>query len=103
MSMEIIEIGICLLTRDNPENAWKIKTTESIIVKPRTSKVSQFCTSLTTLTQADVDKGISLFDACRHLEGEYDSPHIPWCSWGDFDREQFKKECKGYVRYPFGP
>ena len=103
MKPEIIEIGICELSRDNPENKWKIVGSESLIVKPKKSTVSKFCTDLTTLTQKDVDAGMDLFYACRHLENRYDSPHIPWCSWGDFDRLQFERECYKQVRYPFGP
>lgn len=98
---EIIEIGVCVLSRRNRENSWQISGAESIIVYPQNSKISSFCTELTTLTQKDVDKGVSLFSACRHLEAIYDTPHKPWASWGDYDRKQFQKECKGVVRYPF--
>lgn len=99
---EIIEIGVCVLSRRNRENLWQINGAESIIVKPTRSTISQFCTNLTTLTQKDVDKGVSLFDACRHLEAIYDTKNKPWAAWGDYDREEFQKECKGVVRYPFG-
>lgn len=112
MKREIIEIGICILSRVNPENAWKIVGSESLIVKPVTSTISPFCTSLTTLTQKDVEGGMDFFYACRHLENYYDSTKLPWCSWGDFDRIMFEEQCnstkniisgKKGVRYPFGP
>jgi len=100
---EIIEVGICSMSRQNAEKHWTIIGSESILIKPIKSKISRFCTSLTTLTQAQVDKGVTLFEACRRLEAVYDSPHVPWASWGDYDRKMFEKSCKGVVRYPFGP
>ena len=52
---EIIEIGIAVV--DIKE--LKIVKNSSIIIKPQRSKLSNFCTKLTTLTQENqVDKGI---------------------------------------------
>lgn len=99
---EIIEIGVCVLSRDNPRNEWEIGSAEGMIVKPVKSKISPFCTELTTLTQADVDKGMTLFEACRRLENVYDSRHKGFASWGDYDRKMLEKCCKNVVRYPFG-
>lgn len=96
---EIIEIGLCLfdLHRKEQEDA------RSIIVKPAMSTVSEFCTKLTTLTQADVDKGVSFSEACRMLTKEFDSKLRTWGSWGDYDRAQFERECAAKkVSYPFG-
>jgi inhibitor of KinA sporulation pathway (predicted exonuclease) len=94
---EIIEIGICVLDTTTYERV----ATNSIIVKPR-SKVSDFCTQLTTLTQADVDKGISLKQACDILQTQYLSKQRAWASYGAYDRKQFNTECrkKGII-YPF--
>lgn len=99
---EIIEIGVCRLSRKNRENQWKVEQAEGIIVKPEHSKISKFCTDLTTITQAMVDKGISFFEACKKLENDYNSRLMAWASWGDFDRKMFEKQCPGVVRYPFG-
>ena len=45
-----------------------------------------------------------LANACSTLEKEYDSRQRMWASWGDYDRNQFQKNCKEYgLRYPFGP
>ncbi|MEL7234583.1 MAG: exonuclease domain-containing protein, partial [Chloroflexota bacterium] len=49
---EIIEIGVCVLDLDTLEPDRKM----SILVKPTLSTVSEFCTRLTSLTQAQVDK-----------------------------------------------
>src|SRR5271170_7418666 len=80
---EIIEIGIVPislveLTIGEPRN---------VLVKPTTSKVSRFCTRLTTLSQEQVDAGISFREACKTLIEEMDSQRIPWVSWGDYDRK----------------
>jgi inhibitor of KinA sporulation pathway (predicted exonuclease) len=96
---EIIEIGLCVLDvatgrrLDNP----------SIIVRPLHSTVSDYCTQLTTLTQEDVEGGISLREACRILETEYGSRQRLWASYGDYDRKQFSRECQAHgIDYPFG-
>lgn len=97
---EIIEIGIC----EVDINKMEILNTDSIIVKPAMSKVSKFCTKLTTLTQEDVNKGISFGDACAILMNRHESSDRTFISWGDYDRKQFQNNCKDYtVKYPFGP
>lgn len=97
---EIIEIGICPLEATTGERL----PTRSIIVKPEKSTVSDFCTQLTTLTQEQVNKGITLNEACSILEQEYLTRSRTWASWGDYDRRQFEKECKlKNITYPFGP
>ncbi len=95
---EIIEIGICVLDTTTNERL----DTDSIIVKPN-SEVSEFCTQLTTLTQADVDKGISLQEACEILQTQYLSKQRTWASYGAYDRKQFDRECQSKeIEYPFG-
>ena len=94
---EIIEIGICILDTTSCERI----SSDSIIVKPR-SEVSEFCTQLTTLTQADVNKGISLEEACDILQTKYLSKQYPWASYGAYDRKQFERECRAKgIEYPF--
>jgi len=94
---EIIEIGICILNSSTYERV----VNDSIIVKAF-SEVSQFCTDLTTLTQADVNQGISLKDACERLQTQYLSKERSWASYGAYDKKQFEMECqKKGVGYPF--
>lgn len=94
---EIIEIGLSLVDRGD----LLVRKMGSIIVKPQISSVSPFCTKLTTLTQADVDKGISFKEACSRIQKKYGD--IAWASWGDYDRVQFERVCKALkVKYPFG-
>lgn len=95
---EIIEIGVCLLDSDT----FEVSDKRSLIVKPRHSTVSAFCTNLTTLTQNDVDNGMSLEDACRILETEFQSRTRPWESYGNYDKNMFLRETeRKKVRYPF--
>ena len=96
---EIIEVGVCAVDVNN----FCVMKTQSIIVKPQKSKVSDFCTKLTTLTQSDVDKGVSFKEACDILRKEYKTDLRTWASWGDYDRTQFDRECSfKRIRPPFG-
>ena len=96
---EIIEIGYALL--DVP--LGKIRREGSILVRPQRSRVSAFCTDLTTLTQAQVEEGISFEEACRFLRESLDSQAGTWASYGDYDRKQFVRQCASFeVPYPFG-
>lgn len=95
---EIIEIGICLVDVALAEPVEK----ESILVKPERSLVSDFCTKLTTLTQAEVDQGIVFYEACSILQKKYESLQRVWASWGEYDKNMFEKQCQSRgVKYPF--
>jgi len=97
---DIIEVGICPLELSSGRRLEK----RSILVRPERSKVSPFCTELTTLTQAQVDAGVAFKTVCKILEDEYHTPERLWASFGDYDRRQFEKQCRDEgVRYPFGP
>jgi len=94
---EIIEIGLCVIRLEDRELVEK----KSIIVRPVLFPVSPFCTTLTTLTPADVDKGISFKEACDILVNEYHSNKRAWGSWGDYDKNQFYKQSnRENVQYP---
>jgi inhibitor of KinA sporulation pathway (predicted exonuclease) len=79
---EIIEIGLCVVDVAALERVER----RSILVRPACSTVSAYCTQLTTLTQADVDAGVPLTEACRVLADEYRSRERPFASFGDYDR-----------------
>lgn len=97
---EIIEIGIAEV---DIKNLTIIKNS-SILIKPQRSKVSKFCTKLTTLTQTDLNKGILFQDAISELKNNYSSENRTFISWGDYDRKMFERNCRDYgVKYPFGP
>jgi inhibitor of KinA sporulation pathway (predicted exonuclease) len=95
---EIIEIGISPIDT----KSRNILESRSIIVKPRRSEVSEFCTRLTTLTQEDVDSGISFKEACEILVNEYRSQKYMWASYGYFDKKEFALQCdRERIEYPF--
>ncbi len=96
---EIIEIGLTTVDPVAGERVGKHR----IVVRPQRSAVSPFCTELTGLTQAEVDTGVTFAEACRLLEVEHASGVRAWASWGDYDRNQFTRQCRATgVRYPFG-
>lgn len=96
---EIIEIGICVLDT----KTLTLEDSESMLVRPANSTVSDFCTELTTLTQEMVDGGVQFANACAALESKYKTRFRAWASWGDYDRRQFKRQCEATnTTYPFG-
>jgi inhibitor of KinA sporulation pathway (predicted exonuclease) len=87
-------------TLDRKRLAIKDKT--SFLIKPVVSKVSSFCTSLTTITQDMVEKGALFGEVCSALQRTKNSKNIPWASYGDYDRNMFDRQCKRTgVEYPF--
>lgn len=95
---EIIEIGVCLLSLET----GAIRDKRSLLVKPTRSTVSDFCTELTTLTQAQVDAGMAFDAACDVLRTDYDTPNRLWTSWGNYDKNMFIAQCAAFgVPYPF--
>lgn len=95
---EIIEVGVCILALDS----GKISDKRSILVRPTRSKLSAFCTELTTLTQTQVDQGVSFRAACDILKRDYLSETRVWSSWGSFDQRMFYQQCQLFDEpYPF--
>ena len=95
---EIIEIGVC------PVNFQTLTRGEkrSLLVRPEHSKISPFCTQLTTLRPEMFDDAMRFPEATRILKKEYQSKKRLWASWGDYDRRQFERVCKLYgAGYPF--
>ncbi|WP_245887494.1 3'-5' exonuclease [Umezawaea tangerina] len=92
---EIIEIGLCELDVESGRRMGK----HSILVRPERSSVSEFCTSLTTLTPEQVAGGVTYAEACRLLRKDFRSRDRVWASYGDYDRKQFERQ----GAYPFGP
>jgi inhibitor of KinA sporulation pathway (predicted exonuclease) len=97
---EIIEVGVCLFDQETNEYSGA----RSILVRPERSKVSQFCTRLTSLTQQMVNGGLWFSEACDQLKTEYQSRNRVWLSWGNYDLDMFQRQCTGrHIEYPFGP
>ncbi|GID91842.1 exonuclease domain-containing protein [Amorphoplanes digitatis] len=88
-SSEIIEIGICVVDTAD----WRRVEKRRILVRPRRSRVSEFCTELTGLTQADVDGAADFAAACAQVRDELRGRFRTWASWGEYDRRQFERQC----------
>lgn len=98
-SNEIIEIGLTVVDLRARERVAKHR----LLVRPARSTVSRFCTELTGLTQSEVDGGLSFAEACRALAARHRTGLLPWASWGDYDRNQFTRQCgRTGAAYPFG-
>jgi inhibitor of KinA sporulation pathway (predicted exonuclease) len=96
---EIIEIGVTVLDVGTAERVER----HGILVRPEHSTVSPFCTGLTTLTQEQVDGGVSFAQACALLRKDFGARDRVWASYGDYDRKQFERQCAATgVGYPFG-
>nr|WP_084742065.1 3'-5' exonuclease [Cryptosporangium aurantiacum] len=96
---EIVEIGLAVVDLESAQRVERHR----ILVRPTRSRVSAFCTELTGLTQEEVDTGLDFAAACRLLESEHHSGRRPWASWGDYDRNQFLRQCRAPATpYPFG-
>lgn len=96
---EIIEVGICPLDLRALERGER----ESVLVRAERSRVSAFCTTLTTLTPEQVAGGVSFAEACALLVGKYATRERAWASWGDFDRVIFEEQCRDLgIALPFG-
>ncbi|MBK1851114.1 exonuclease domain-containing protein [Marinobacter sp. 1-4A] len=83
-NMEIIEFGCALSDRNG-----KLLDSQSFLVRPTVNtKLSEFCTSLTSITQSMVDAAPTFLEACRMSDAWLGQPHddFIWCSWGNYDR-----------------
>lgn len=95
---EIIEIGLTVVDLAQRTRLAKHR----ILVRPQRSRVSAFCAELTSLTQQEVDGGVTFAEACRTLARDHQSSTTPWASWGDYDRNQFTRQCRHTnTEYPF--
>lgn len=87
---EIIEIGAVKLN-----NHLETIDTFSIFVKPYINPVlSSFCTSLTTISQTDVNSAPFFADSMGKFETfiTATSDHIKLISWGNYDKKQILEE-----------
>ncbi len=81
---EIIEIGVAQLNFRN----GAVVDRASIIVKPRYTTVSPFCTQLTGWTQEEIDRdGLDIVEALKQFKEIFKpGPEHLWFSCGDYDR-----------------
>jgi inhibitor of KinA sporulation pathway (predicted exonuclease) len=97
---EIIEIGAVMLSLPDLKAIDEFQ----IFVKPcQSHQLTDFCTSLTSITQADVDKanGFAVAHECLRIwVAKYSEELVLFASQGIFDYKQFLKDC-AYHCLPF--
>jgi inhibitor of KinA sporulation pathway (predicted exonuclease) len=99
MVSEIIEIGLTVVDLHEARRVEK----RYLLVRPERSTVSEFCTELTSLTQARVEHAATFAEACKQLAVDFAAGPRRWASWGDYDRKQFERQCQAtHTPYPFG-
>lgn len=98
---EIIEIGAVVLDGETFETIEEYQCFIKPTVYPT---LSEFCKELTTITQEEVEGGLSISQAVKEI-GELQSKHEAiFSSWGYYDKKQFQQVCKHFgISYPFGP
>lgn len=101
---EIIEVGAVLVDATSLQPRAEFQT----FVKPfRHPKLTPFCTQLTSIRQADVDAAPGFAQAmdrlARFLTEHAALGRFTFCSWGDYDRQQFSRDERRLgVRAPLG-
>ncbi|HCL38318.1 MULTISPECIES: 3'-5' exonuclease [Marinobacter] len=83
-NMEIIEFGCALANRNG-----ELLDSQSFLVRPtKNPELSEFCTSLTSITQPMIETAPTFPEACRMIDEWLGQPSedFIWCSWGNYDR-----------------
>jgi inhibitor of KinA sporulation pathway (predicted exonuclease) len=98
--MEIIEIGAVMQS----SRTFEIESEFQTFVRPvRHPQLTVFCTQLTGITQrevADARRFPQALDAMK--QWMYAVGDALFCSWGDYDRNQFVQDCEYHrLGYPF--
>ena len=98
--MEIIEIGAVLVEGSSLQPVRELQT----FVKPvRHPQLTPFCTTLTTITQADVDGAPGFAEALATLGRFLQETDALFASWGAYDRGQFEQDARFHgVPLPLG-
>lgn len=89
--METIEIGAVLLDETLALPAPEFQR----FIRPQAEPVlSEFCTQLTSITQADVDAAEVFATVFAEFTAWAEAAEpVTFCSWGIFDHSQLKKDC----------
>jgi len=95
---EIIEIGAVMRVSPTDSLGDEFSTFVHPIDRP---VLSDFCRTLTSITQADVDHAES-FDKVFQRLIEWIGPQpFQWCSWGAYDLKQFRVDCRRHnIAFP---
>ncbi|OMD74170.1 MULTISPECIES: 3'-5' exonuclease [Paenibacillus] len=87
---EIIEIG-AVKVNDKLEIVSEFQT----FIRPKLNQqLADFCKKLTSITQEDVDKAPGFSQALFEFKEWIGNEQFYLCSWGFYDKSQFKKDCE---------
>ena len=98
--MEIIEIGAVMQN----SHTFQVESEFQTFIRPvRHPQLTPFCTTLTGIVQADLVHAPPFPEALEAMkEWMYGFEDALFCSWGDYDRSQFQRDCDYHrVSYPF--
>jgi inhibitor of KinA sporulation pathway (predicted exonuclease) len=98
--MEIIEIGALMQS----SRTFEVESEFQTFVRPVRHRVlTEFCTNLTGITPSDVSDAPPFREALEAMKHwMYAFADTLFCSWGDYDRNQFLQDCEYHrVAYPF--
>ena len=90
-NMETIEIGACWIDAAG----LVIDRLQSFVRPVLNPKLTDFCTSLTSIVQANVDTAPPFSVAAellRQFTERYQARDSNWASWGAYDRKQFERD-----------
>ena len=98
--MEIIEIGAVMIDGLTFESLSEF---QSFVRPVRNPVLTDFCRELTGIAQSEVDAAPGYSDALSEfVEWLSSYKDCLFCSWGDYDRRQFERDCEYHgVAYPF--
>lgn len=86
---EVIEIGIVALDL----KTLNVTKKGSYVVKPRSTKVSPFCTQLTGWTQQDVDGAPDILQVLSTIRADFGiTRNHTWWSGGEYDRYKLSSD-----------
>lgn len=96
--MEVIEIGAVMV---EAKTLTIIDEFQSFIKPIRHPILTEFCKSLTSISQAQVDRAPTYPEAIALLKNWLSGySNGVFCSWGDFDRQQFQQD-SNFHKVPF--
>lgn len=90
-SNELIGLDIAMV--DTTKN--QIVEQETILIRPKKSKIGSYCYKLFGITQSQIDEdGVAFGDIYRKMLVHYMSRDKLWGSWGIYERYALDKQCK---------
>jgi inhibitor of KinA sporulation pathway (predicted exonuclease) len=99
-NMETIEIGAILVDTDR---ASQPREYQAFVRPTRFPQLSEFCRSLTSIQQQDVDDADPFPVAFAKFLNWVGNPNANrFSSWGEYDRKQILRDCQNHrIPYPF--